>query len=73
MRMILIFLVSFKSFGGTSSDLLFQGKIANEFDESKVKIIDSDEQTSFLPRLLFPKVTVITQIQRFSIELHDSE
>lgn len=71
--MLFLFFLSFSAMGAVGTDVLIQGKIMNQFDESKVKIMDSNNQIYFLPRRLFPKDVIIKQGQTFSFEIHEKE
>ena len=61
------------AFASTSRDVFIRGKIGNEFDEKKVKVIDSEGQIYFLARHLFPKDKPLKQGQSFAIEVHEKE
>lgn len=73
MKYLIIALLSLSAFADASRDVLIRGKIGNEFDEQKVKVIDSEGQTYYLARHLFPKEVVIKQGQSFSFEVHEKE
>jgi len=73
MKYLLFILLSMNAFADTSRDVFIRGKIGNEFDENKVKVIDSEGQTYFLARHLFPKDLTIKQGQTFAIEVHEKE
>ncbi len=73
MKYLLIMLLSVSAFADTSRDVFIRGKIGNQFDDQKVKIIDSEGQTYFLARHLFPKDLTIKQGQSFAIEVHEKE
>lgn len=73
MKFLIIALLSFSAVAGTSRDVFIRGKIGNEFDEKKVKVIDTEGQTYFLARHLFPKNLTIKQGQTFAIEVHEKE
>lgn len=73
MKMLLVLLFSFSAFADTSREVFIRGKISNEFDDKKVKVIDSEGQTYFLARHLFPKGLPIKQGQNFAIEVHEKE
>jgi hypothetical protein len=73
MKYLLIMLISISAYAATSRDVFIRGKIGNEFDEKKVKVIDSEGQTYFLARHLFPKELTIKQGQSFAIEVHEKE
>ncbi len=73
MKILLLFLISLSAFADTSREVFIRGKIANEFDDKKVKVIDSEGQTYFLARHLFPKDVQIKQGQTFAIEVHEKE
>lgn len=73
MKYLFIALISISAFADTSRDVFIRGKIGNEFDENKVKVIDTSGQTYFLSRHLFPKDLTIKQGQTFAIEVHEKE
>ena len=73
MKYLILLLLSFQVFADTSRDVFIRGKIGNEFDDQKVKVIDSEGQTYFLARHLFPKELKIKQGQAFAIEVHEKE
>jgi hypothetical protein len=73
MKYLLIMLISVSAFAATSRDVFIRGKIGNEFDDHKVKVIDSEGQIYFLARHLFPKELTIKQGQSFAIEVHEKE
>jgi hypothetical protein len=52
-----------------SRDVFIRGKIGNEFTDSKVKVVDSENQIYFLPRSVFPKDFLIKQGKSFAIEI----
>jgi hypothetical protein len=66
-------MISLNAFASVGTDVLIQGKILNEFDEQKVKIVDAEGQKYFLARKLFPKDLVIKQGQAFAIEIDEKE
>lgn len=73
MKYIMMFLISMNVFAGASKDVFIRGKIGSEFDEKKVKVIDSEGQTYFLPRHVFPSDLIIKQGQNFAFEVHERE
>lgn len=73
MKYLILMMMSMNVFAAVGTDVLITGKIANEFDEQKVKVIDSEGQKYFLARRLFPKDLVIKQGQPFAIEIHEKE
>lgn len=73
MKILLMMLLSFSAFADTSREVFIRGKISNEFDDKKVKIIDSEGQTYYLARYLFPKDVAIKQGQTFAIEVNEKE
>lgn len=73
MKFFILFMLSLNAFAAVGTDVLITGKIANEFDEHKVKVIDSEGQKYFLARRLFPKDLKIKQGQSFAIEIHERE
>jgi hypothetical protein len=73
MKYILLALFSLSAIAGTSRDVFIRGKIGSDFDEQKVKVIDSEGQSYYLARHLFPKEIVIKQGQSFAIEVNEKE
>jgi hypothetical protein len=73
MKYFLLALFSFEAYSAVGTDVLIQGKILSEFDETKVKVQDSQKQIYFLPRRLFPKDLIIKQGTEFSFEVHEKE
>lgn len=73
MKALLFLFLSLSAFASTSRDVFIRGKIGNEFNEKKVKVIDSEGQIYFLSRKLFPKDLNIKQGQSFAIEVHEKE
>jgi hypothetical protein len=69
MNYVLVVLFSFLAAADASRDVFIRGKIGNEFSDSKVKVIDSENQIYFLPRAVFPKDFVIKQGKSFAIEV----
>jgi hypothetical protein len=73
MKYLLLAFLSLNAFADTSRDVFIRGKIGNEFDDSRVKVIDTEGQSYYLSRHLFPKELVIKQGQTFAIEVHEKE
>lgn len=73
MKYLLLALLSLEVAAAVGSEVLIRGKIGNEFDENKIKVVDSDKQVYFLPRKYFPKDVPVKQGQEFSIEIDESE
>ena len=73
MKYLLLAFISLGAFADAGREVFIRGKIANQFDEKKVKVIDSEGQTYFLSRHLFPKDLTIKQGQAFAIEVHEKE
>ncbi len=73
MKYLLIALISMSAMADASRDVFIRGKIGNEFDDKKVKVIDSEGQIYFLSRHVFPKDLTIKQGQSFAIEVHEKE
>jgi len=73
MGKFILFLVTFPIllWGGVSSEVFVQGRVGNEFDDVKVKIIDSFNQTYYLEKKYFPKDFVFKQGANFAIEVPD--
>ena len=66
---LLLLLISFQAFAGTSSDVLIRGTFTGTFDETQAKVKDSLGQTYFIPTKYLPKGQKISQGQKFSIEV----
>lgn len=73
MKYLLIALISLSAMADASREVFIRGKIGNEFDDKKVKVIDSDGQIYFLSRHVFPKDMTIKQGQSFAFEVHEKE
>lgn len=73
MKILVLIFLSFSALAEVSREVFIRGKIGNQFDEKKVKVIDSEGQTYFLARHLFPKNVVIKQGQPFAIEVNEKE
>jgi hypothetical protein len=73
MKYLILAMLSLNAFADASHEVLIRGKIGNEFDEKKVKVIDTEGQSYYLSRHLFPKEIVIKQGQSFAIEVHEKE
>jgi hypothetical protein len=61
------------SFADVGGDVFIRGKISNDFDDKKVKIIDSDQQIFYLPRAAFPKDFEMKQGKSFTLEVSDEQ
>jgi hypothetical protein len=74
-RFILAFavLVSFVSVAGVSQEVFIRGKIGNDFDDKRVKVIDSLGQTYYLGKHLFPADFKFKQGEAFAIEIPEKE
>ncbi|MFP5387280.1 MAG: hypothetical protein ACLGHN_14475 [Bacteriovoracia bacterium] len=73
MKYLLTLFICLSAFADASREVFIRGKIGNEFNEKKVKVIDSEGQVYFLSRKLFPKDLKIKQGQSFAIEVHEKE
>ncbi len=69
MNYVIVLLFSVFVAADASRDVFIRGKIGNEFSDSKVKVIDSENQVYFLPRSVFPKDFLIKQGKSFAIEI----
>ena len=49
--------------------IFIQGQIGNAFDKEKVKVIDSNDQTYFLPKSVFPKNFKFEKGKMFNVEV----
>ncbi len=70
---LLSVLISFSALAELSRDVFIRGKISNEFNETRVKVVDSFGQVYFLPRHLFPKGFDFKQGQEFAFEVREKE
>lgn len=68
---LFLFLLTFPIIvcSGVSSEVFIQGQVGNEFDDVKVKITDSLDQTYYLEKKYFPKDFVFKQGENFAIEV----
>lgn len=73
MKYLILFLLSMNVFADASREVFIRGKVGNEFDEKKVKVIDSEGQVYFLSRHLFPKDFHVKQGAAFAIEVDEKE
>ena len=74
MKMIIsLFFLTTMSFADVGGDVFIRGKISNDFDDKKVKIIDSDQQIFYLPRAAFPKDFEMKQGKSFTLEVSDEQ
>lgn len=73
MKTLLALLMFSSAFADASRDVFIRGKIGNEFNDEKVKVIDSLGQTYFLARKLFPADFKFKQGESFAIEVHEKE
>jgi hypothetical protein len=67
---LLVFLVA-TALADVGGEVFIRGKISNEFDDAKVKVVDSDNQIYFLPRAAFPKDFEIKQGKAFTLEVSE--
>ena len=73
MKIWIAFLLINTVWAEVSREVFIRGKVGNEFDENKVKIIDSLGQSYFLPRSLFPKDFNFKAGESFSLEVDQKE
>lgn len=66
----LLIIFSVSSYADLDDKVLISGKIGNAFDKEKVKVIDSHNQTYYLPRSVFSKNFVPKQDESFSVEIN---
>lgn len=71
--LLLSMFVSFSALADLSRDVFIRGKVSNEFNETRVKVVDSFGQVYFLPRHVFPKGFDFKQGQEFSFEVREKE
>lgn len=67
-----IALCSAASFAGVAEEVFIRGKIGNDFDDKKVKVVDSFNQVYYLPKSAFPKDFKFRQGEPFGIEVSES-
>lgn len=70
---IIMSFVSFAAFAGVGEDVFIRGKIGNDFDDKKVKVVDSFGQTYYLSKQYFPKDFKFKQGEVFAIEVPEKE
>lgn len=73
MKYIILALISLNVFADASRDVFIRGKIGGDFNEKRVKVIDSFGQSYYLARRLFPKDFKFKQGEPFAIEVHEKE
>lgn len=66
---ILIFLCSFVTKAELDEKIYIHGQIGNAFDKEKVRVIDSHNQTYFLPKSVFPRDFKFKQGAAFNVEI----
>lgn len=71
MKFLVLLFLSLSVYAETSRDVFIRGKIGNEFDDKKIKVIDSLGQSYFLPKSAFPKDFKFKQGVSFAIEVHE--
>lgn len=71
MKYLLLLLLSLSAYAETGRDVFIRGKIGNEFDDKRIKVIDSLGQSYFLPKNAFPKDFKFKQGESFAIEVHE--
>ncbi len=49
--------------------VFIQGQIGNAFDKDKVKVVDSHDQTYYLPKSVFPKNFKFEKGKIFNVEI----
>ncbi len=59
------------SHADVGGEVFIRGKISNEFDDQKIKIVDSDQQVYYLPRAAFPKDFEVKQGKTFTLEVSE--
>jgi hypothetical protein len=67
-----VFSFSLPLFAGVSDEVFIRGKIGGDFDEKKVKVIDSFNQSYYLEKKYFPKDFNFKQGESFSIEVPEA-
>ena len=72
MKFLILLFMNFAS-AETSQEVFIRGKIGNEFNQDKVKVIDSYGQVYLLPRRVFPQNFKFEQGKSFAIEVHEKE
>lgn len=72
LAMIMAF-VSLSVFAGVGDEVFIRGKIGNDFDDKKVKVVDSFGQSYYLGKHLFPKDFRFKQGEAFAIEVPEKE
>ncbi|HXH74208.1 MAG TPA: hypothetical protein VNJ08_04540 [Bacteriovoracaceae bacterium] len=70
---LLMTFISLTAFAGLGEEVFIRGKIGNDFDDKKVKVIDSFGQSYYLARKLFPADFKFKQGESFAIEVSEKE
>jgi len=74
MKNLILILTIFSSslFAGVGEEVFIRGKIGGDFDDKKVKVIDSFNQSYYLEKKYFPKDFNFKQGESFSIEVPEA-
>lgn len=72
MKALLLILLVSVAFADVTGDVLIKGRIGSTFDEKQVKVIDSEGQSYFLPRKVFPKDFIFREGSPFTIEVDEA-
>lgn len=72
-KYLLLFFVFTSTFAAVEDQVIIKGKIGSVFDENRVKVTDSLNQSYFLPKRLFPKKFVFKQGNTFTLEVPEKE
>ncbi len=60
---------SLVSLAAFDDKIFIQGQIGNTFDKEQVKVVDSNDQTYFLPKSVFPKNFKFEKGKIFNVEV----
>ncbi len=72
MSLFVVLISMASSFAGVGEEVFIRGKIGGDFDDKKVKVIDSFNQSFYLEKKYFPKDFTFKQGESFAIEVPES-
>lgn len=72
MKTLLLVIWVSAAFADVAGEVLIKGRIGSTFDEKQVKVIDSQGQSYYLPRKVFPKDFVFREGSLFTIEVDEA-
>lgn len=73
MKAVLVFFLVSGAFADVAREVFIKGKIGSTFDDKQVKVVDSQGQSYFLPKKVFPKDFVFREGNHFALEVDEAE